>query len=87
MFRPTSPAAVTISAERPWLRHVYLYGPVALCTLAALFLALRALPLAGGARLIFAAAVALNVGLLALSSWSSVLGAAAGIRAKRPTAH
>jgi hypothetical protein len=55
-------------------------GPVAVLTVAALAVALRALPLAGGARLIFGIAIAINVGLLALSSWSTVLGAAARIR-------
>ena len=59
----------------PWLRHLCFLGPVVFLTLAALALALRAMPLAGGARVIYAVAVALNVGLLALSSWSAVLGA------------
>jgi hypothetical protein len=55
-------------------------GPVAVLTLAALVVALRAMPLTGGARLIFATAIAINVALLALSSWSAVLGAAAKVR-------
>ncbi len=59
----------------PWLRHLCFLGPVAFLTLAALALALRAMPLTGGARLLYAGAVAVNVGLLALSSWSAVLGA------------
>ncbi len=59
----------------PWLRHACFLGPVAFLTLAALALSLRAMPLAGPARLLYAVAVAINVGLLALSSWSAVLGA------------
>jgi hypothetical protein len=60
--------------SRPWLRHLSLFGPVTLCTAACLTLALHALPLTGGARLVFAVAVAVNVWLLALASWSSILG-------------
>ena len=67
------------AARTPWLRHVCLLGPVALCTAAALLLALRAMPLAGGAAVLYAAAVAFNVGLLALSSWSGILGAAVAL--------
>jgi membrane glycosyltransferase len=52
---------------------------VALCTVTALMLALHAMPLAGGARVIYALAVALNVGLLALSSWSGILGMAVSL--------
>ena len=71
---PDLTAARTPTPE-PWLRHLCFLGPVAFLTLAALALALRAMPLTGGARLVYGAAVALNVGLLALSSWSVVLGA------------
>ena len=75
---PTPPAVAgpPARARHAWRRHLFLFGPVILCTGAGLFLALRAMPLPGGARLLFAAAVSLNVGLLALSSWSSVLGLA-----------
>ena len=70
-----APASQPRRTPEPWLRHLCFLGPVAFFTLAALALALRAMPLAGGARVIYAVAVALNVGLLALSSWSAVLGA------------
>ena len=66
-----------------WLRRLTLLGPVAACTAAALTLALRALPLSGSPRLVFAAAFALDIGLLALSSWSSVLAVAQRLRADR----
>ncbi len=71
------PATLSTHTGRatPWLRHCLPAGPVALCTAAALVLALRAMPLTGGARITYAAAVAINVGLLALSSWSGILGA------------
>jgi hypothetical protein len=68
-------------------------GPVAVLTSVALAVALRVMPLAGGARLIFAVAIAINVGLLALSSWSTILGAAvliqhrAGRKLNRSTIH
>ncbi len=71
---PTS-ASVRQPTAEPWLRHLCFLGPVVLLTAAALALALRAMPLSGGARVLYAAAVAVNVGLLALSSWSAVLGA------------
>jgi hypothetical protein len=70
---PVPPSA---HPTRPWLRHVWLFGPVALCTVTCLMLALHALPLVGAARLVFAIAVAVNVWLLALASWSSILGTA-----------
>ncbi len=71
------PATLSTHTGRatPWLRHACLLVPVALCTAAAMVLALRALPLTGGARITYAVAVAINVGLLALSSWSGILGA------------
>ena len=81
MHSPTDHASR--SSSGPWLRRLTLFGPVALCTAVALTLALRALPLAGSPRLVFAAAFALNIGLLALSSWSSVLGAAHRLRTDR----
>lgn len=75
------PPAPAPGAERSGVWHrVILYGPVAVCTGGALVLAMRALPLAGTARMVFAVAVAVNVGLLALASWSSVLGFAASKR-------
>ena len=86
------PQAASMSQRRPtpepWLRHLCFLGPVAFLTLAALALALRAMPLTGAPRVIYAVAVALNVGLLALSSWSAVLGAlvAAWARLGRPVA-
>ena len=70
-----APASQRRRTPEPWLRHLCFLGPVAFLTLAALALALRAMPLSGGPRVLYAAAVALNVGLLALSSWSAVLGA------------
>ena len=71
----TMPARVA-GDDRPvgWLHRLCLFGPVIVCTGVALVLALRALPLAGWARVLFAAAVALNVALVALSSWGSILG-------------
>ena len=77
LLRPLPPAGQSThhATPTPWLRHLCLLGPVALCTVAALVLALHAMPLAGGARLLYAAAVAFNVGLLALASWSGILGA------------
>ena len=72
------PLASTVSthsaAPEPWLRHLCFFGPVAAITVAALALALHAMPLAGGARALYAVAVAVNVGLLALASWGGVLG-------------
>ena len=72
----TALSSTRVRTPEPWLRHLCFLGPVAFFTLAALALALRALPLAGPARVVYAAAVAINVGLLALSSWSTILGAA-----------
>ena len=79
MHSPTTPLLSEPMMSRrgatptPWLRHLCLLAPVALCTAAALALALHATPGAGG--MAYAAAIALNVGLLALSSWSGILGA------------
>ena len=82
-FAQLRPATASVSARRasaePWLRHLCFLGPVAFLTVAALALALRAMPLTGPSRLVYAAAVAINVGLLALSSWSAVLGALVGL--------
>ena len=44
------------------------------CVAASLALALHVFPLPRGARFVFAAALGLNVSLLALSSWTSLLG-------------
>ena len=77
---PILPASIGASTRQPtpepWLRHACFLGPVAVLTVAALALALRAMPLSGAPRVLYAAAVAINVGLLALASWSAVLGAA-----------
>ncbi len=79
--QPILDASLSIhrATPAPWLRHACLLVPVALCTVAALTLALRAMPLTGGARIVYAIAVAVNVGLLALSSWSGILGALAAL--------
>ncbi len=79
MRRPPLPAP-----SQPWLWHLCLFGPVTLCTAICLFLALRALPLAGGPRVVFAVAVTINVWLLALVSWSSLLAAASGLLRRKP---
>lgn len=62
------------------LRLACVFGPVALATVVAIVIALRALPLAGAPRLVLAAAVGLDVWLLALASWSGILGVLAGRR-------
>ena len=76
LLRDALDATTRRHIAEPWLRHLCFLGPVAIFTLAALALALHAMPLAGPARVIYAGAVALNVGLLALSSWSTILGTA-----------
>ena len=83
---PTNPTLSDgATGSRRW-HAVWLLGPVALCTLAGLVFALRALPLTGWSRLLFAGAVAFNVALVALPSWSGVLATVKIARFQRPVA-
>ena len=64
------------AASRGLLRHLYTIGPVAALTAVALAVALRAMPLPGAARFVYAIAVALDAGLLGLACWSAILALA-----------
>ena len=61
-----------------WLRHASHLGPVALLTLLAAVAAAHAVRMDGAWQILLVATVALNVGLLALSSWPAILGFALG---------
>jgi membrane glycosyltransferase len=83
-YEPADQAASLRAAIQPrratarpillWLRHASHLGPVALCTALAGIAAAHAVRLDGAWQALLVAVVALNVGLLALSSWPAILG-------------
>ena len=72
-----------------WLRRFSFAAGVASLTLGALALALRAMPLTGWARLVYATAIALNTGLLAVAILGPMTSARSHRRSRQddPTRH